>query len=49
MPTLKLNPDHLRVDSFPTGSAEPLEWAPTTTQSREPTCTSPTLCDPIMC
>ena len=51
MRTLKLDPDALRVDSFPTGSSErALEWAgPTTTQTREPGCTSPTLCNPTLC
>ncbi|HEX5727593.1 MAG TPA: hypothetical protein VFX98_19125 [Longimicrobiaceae bacterium] len=50
MPKLKLNPDELKVSSFPTNSAEPREWfGPTTTQSREPTCTEYTLCNPIMC
>ena len=51
MRTLTLNTDDLQVESFSTGSAQMVQerLVPTTTQSREPTCTSYTLCDPILC
>lgn len=45
MPKLTLDLDNLRVESFSTGSAEPVERVrPTTMNTNEPGCTMPELC-----
>ena len=51
MPKLTLDLEHIRVETFSTGSSEPVERArPTTTaNTQEPGCTSPTMCNPLQC
>ena len=48
MRTLTLDPESLRVESFSTGSAQPVEMIPTT-RTQEPGCTSPTMCNCTNC
>ncbi|HEX2076414.1 MAG TPA: hypothetical protein VHG08_01860 [Longimicrobium sp.] len=45
MPRLTLTVDALKVESFPTATAEPLSLRPTTgMNTNEPGCTMPELC-----
>lgn len=46
MPKLTLDLDDLEVESYSTGSAQPVpeRMGPTTTRTQEPTCTCQTFC-----